>query len=132
MKKLLFILLLTTITAAAQTQKEVDLSIKHYDILQTLKKNPVFKTLESHDKMIEHYDKCGQLEKIVVKGSNYEIIFDTPGRIRIIGNDGLFYNLIVWSGNLIGHGVQEDRKLNRLLTYFLQNDKVIKESVIKF
>lgn len=131
-KLLLFLLLALSFNINAQTKKEVDLSISYYDILTTLKQNELFDFIQRHDKMYEVYDASNTLQYVKIENINYSIVFNSKTELIITkkGSEEKYF-VTVFNKDIIGHGYIVDSALNRVLTYFFQNDKLIKQGVIK-
>lgn len=135
-KVFLTALLAFSLSSYAQTTtKEVDLSMTYYDVLTLIKKNEALKNaIGRYDKMTEVYDG-DILTKVLISDSLFNIEI-TPLKLGydviLTSNDGKErYYLTVIEDALMGHGIVLDLKLSRLLTYYLQNEKIIKQSSIK-
>lgn len=137
MKKTFTLLCLLFAFAVSAQDKitEVPVNIKFYDALQIVKKNSHFDFLQKPEKMNEVSDSSGKIKGYTVVTDKYKIsmklITENLTEIEILSVDE-FYSLSLFRDRLTGHGFINDLKLNRLLTYYFQDNKTIKDSVLNF
>jgi hypothetical protein len=133
MKKLLLLtLLIITCTGTAQSniskQKEVDISIKFQNWINSFKKNEFFSFIGNPpEKMFEVYDCNGVVEYYNVKAKDYSIEFRSNN--IVISHEGTKYYLTMVNNDFVGYGCTLDTREKRMTTYYFQNEKIVKKSV---
>ena len=136
MKKILLLTLVAlTCSLNAQgnvnNQKQVDLSVKIQNWINSIKKNELFSFIGTPpEKMFEIYDCNGAVEYYNVKGTDYSI--EVRGNNIVVNHEGNKFYLTMITNDFVGYGCTLDTRAKKMTTYYFQNDKIVKKSVKEY
>ncbi len=136
MKKILlltFIALTYSLNAQGNVhkQRQVDLSVKISEYINTIKKNEFFSFIgKPPEKMIEMYDCNDILEYYTIKGTDYSI--EVRSNNVVINHGGNKFHLTMINTDFVGYGCTLDTRAKKMTTYYFQNDKIVKKSVKEY
>lgn len=113
------------------TQKQVDLSVKILNWINTIKKNDFFSFIGNPpEKMFEIYDCNGAVEYYNIKGTDYTI--EVRANTITINHEGNKFYLTMVNNDFVGYGCTLDTRAKKMTTYYFQNDKIVKKSVKEY